>query len=1542
MHFIFALLILLFSVFTHASGPVTHFDHLSIEDGLSQGTVNSILQDRQGFLWFATQDGLNRYDGYTFKVFVHDSQDSGSISNSFIRVLYEDSKGRLWIGTQGGGLNRFDAHTERFVSFKHDKADPHSLSHNRVQAIIEDQKGRLWIGTDSGGLNLFDELSGQFRHFSHAQNDPDSLSHDSVWALLEDSKGHLWIGTDDGLDRLNLDALNTIQTNTSPRFIHYKNDSSQPNSLSHNSVYTLLEDAQGGVWVGTFDGLNRLNTHGQNLQFTRFKSPTLNSSGVELTPHGLLSNSTIKRLFEDSKGMLWVGTNGGGLNRYDGLNFVQLKHQEGDQHSLSDDTVLSIHEDAQGALWIGTNIGGLNKLDTQRLHFNHFKRYSADPHSLSHRSIRAIYKDSKGVLWIGTDDGLNQYNAQAQRFTHFKHHKANPNSISHNSVRSMHEDAQGSLWVGTYGGGLNRYDDNTERFVHFKNIPTDPHSLSADLVTSIKEDSKGRLWVGTIGGGLNQYNRQSQVFKHFQHDPKNPHSLSGVNVSIIFEDSKGVLWIGTYDGGLNQFDPQTEHFIAYQHQPLNPHSLSNDAVRSIYEDKKGMLWLGTEGGLNQFNRQTKTFTRYSEKEGLANNTVYGIVGDKQGRLWLSTNNGLSRFNPVTQTFSNFDVNDGLQSNEFNTGAYFKSTDGELFFGGVNGFNRFFAENIIDDTQPPVVVLTDLLLANQSVPVKPENQPGDEPIFTLPKAIDKLDQLTLSYQQNLISFEFAALHFSNPLKNQFAYQLEGQDKDWIVTDAKKRWATYTNLASGDYTLRVKASNHNGYWNKQGKTLKITVLPPLWKTWWAYAIYLLTFIGLTLMIVWVLTEQRKRFNERMVINQLQQVDKVKDEFLANTSHELRTPLNGIIGLAESLIDGVAGGLPAQANQQLAMVVSSGRRLANLVNDILDFAKLENHTLKLNPQPVDLYNVTDVVIALSQHLIGNKPLTLINDVDSHLPAVFADEERLQQILYNLVGNSIKFTEQGTIRVGAVEHDQRLKVSVTDSGIGIASDKFDDIFKSFEQVQGSANRRYGGTGLGLAVSKELVALHNSLLEVESTLGKGSTFSFCLDTTDLAPLSNSATNQTIDRLQLLQRQVDLGSLSGEVELNPACDNQGNGFRLLLVDDEPINRLVLRNHLSQQNYQLAEAASGEEALSAIDNNGPFDLVLLDVMMPKMSGYEVCEQIRQRWPVSELPVIFLTAKNQQVDVLQSFAVGGNDFLTKPVAKQELLARVETHLKLLDINRELADKVAAQTVTLVQSEKMASLGTLTAGVAHEINNPTNFVYVSALSLETDLSRCQQFIFDLAGEDAEEEILQGFRQQFDPLHEHLATIKEGANRIKAIVKDLRAFGQLDAVDKKSVQIADLLTSTLNLIRTKYLETTEFVTEFTSHPTLECHPAQLNQVFMNLVVNACDAIREEQDKQQAQQLPRTMGEIIIGCRQLDDENGKRVEISVKDNGAGMSEETKNKLFEPFYTTKGDGEGTGLGLSISFGIVQKHGGELVVESQLGVGTVFKVVLPCG
>jgi signal transduction histidine kinase/HPt (histidine-containing phosphotransfer) domain-containing protein len=791
------------------------------------------------------------------------------------------------------------------------------------------------------------------------------------------------------------------------------------------------------------------------------------------------------------------------------------------------------------------------------------------------------------------------------------------------------------------------------------------------------------------------------------------------------------------------------------------------------------------------------------------------------------------------------------------------------------------------------------------------QANDE-VFTLPKAINVLDELTLSHEHTLVSFAFAALHFANPMRNQYAYKLQGWDKDWIKTDAKMRRATYTNIPAGDYVFRVKASNKDGHWNEQGKSLRLIVEPPPWATWWAYSLYwLLATVSVALI---VRSYHKKIENEREVIQQLMQVDKLKDEFLANTSHELRTPLNGIIGLAESLIDGVAGKLPDSANHNLAMVVASGRRLADLVNDILDFSKLNNANIELFTKAIDLHAVVDIVVTLSQPLLAGKSVELINDVPKGLPPAQADEDRLQQILHNLLGNAIKFTEKGQVTITANQTATGLEVAVSDTGIGIAQDKFALIFESFEQVQGSAERSYGGTGLGLAVCKQLVELHGGWLSVDSELGEGSVFSFTLPTSKDESAGGICINQAVARLHLLETYDEQGVVVGpDTKILPSLDtgHDGSQFRILLVDDEPVNRQVLHNHLSMQNYQLVEAVGGQQALDIVEesteHNDPFDLILLDIMMPKVSGYDVCKKLREIYPVNDLPVIFLTAKNQVADLVQSFAVGANDYLSKPVSKHELLTRVETHLKLLDINRNLENKVAERTEALERATQAKS--DFLAKMSHEIRTPINAVIgLSRLALKTKLDHQQR--------------------------DYVEKIVDAGAALLGLINDILDFSKIEAgkltIESTKFKLEKLLRSSINLsAMNAHAKGLELITDIHCDvpPVLIGDPLRLQQIIVNLVNNAVKftekgsvcvkvAIKEEIDRQ-----------LLLHCRVID-------------TGIGMTPEQQANLFQSFAqadeTVTRKYGGTGLGLAISKQLSELMGGEIWLESELGKGSVFQ------
>ena len=1497
-------LLFLLPVFCLAYSDNIKFEHLTIKQGLSQNSVYSIIQGPQGFLWFATEDGLNRFDGIDFKIYRHNPDNPHSISSNLVFALHQDHLGNLWIGTSDG-LNRFDYRTEQFERFQYHNQQPNSLSHNWVWSVKSDNKNRLWVGTRKGA-NLFRQDSKDFVRYSK----------DTVYDIHQDQQQRIWLASNKGIH------LVDESKQTTNLFQISKND---PNDHRANFIRSIAPANKQQLWLGTSRGLALFNTN--NKQITRIK-PRINTSNQ-------VFNHYISKIHKDhNSNTLWLGTLRNGLYRFEPSTreLTAFNYDYTNPYSLSTNKITTINQDNQGAIWIGTDSGGLNKINFDKLKFGHVMQIRSNPDGLKHSGIYAIYKDKQQRIWAGSQKGLSILNP-SETIPSLKAALDQQSILNSANIAAIEADQNNDIWIATRNGDLFKFNQQQQQFSQQSFKPNnDQNNPSVYRLYA----HKNQLWIGTNYGLYvksltdSNFNQKADI-----------QSLNQFAIRDITAGNHNQLWLAT-DHGLASYQPSTGTIRHYSYQSHKADGISGSILNTLYLDQQGILWIGTHGsGLNRFDPKTKVFIHYNEKHGLSNNAIYAILPDQQGNLWLSTNKGLSKFNPKQQSFRNYDDNDGLQSNEFNYGASYKAHDGELLFAGVNGFNRFYPQNIKDDSQKPQVALTQFLVSNKPISTAATSINQTETSFSIPESINSLNTLTLTYLQNLITFEFAALHFSNTQKNQYAYRLIGQDKNWLTTNYNNRRATYTNLPAGRYQLQIKASNADGYWNEQGKTLNIIVTPPPWKTWWAYSLYFLVALSIIGTIAY--SQHRKIKYQRTINTRLKQIDKLKDEFLANTSHELRTPLNGIIGITESVLDGATGPLSKATKDNLSMVVSSGKRLSNLINDILDFSKIKNRSLMLFPKAIDLYSMIDVVVTLSKPLITNPEIKLINDVSKDLPTVSADENRLQQILYNLVGNAIKFTDKGEIKVSAFEEQGEIIVKVIDTGVGIDPTHINKLFNTFEQPEEAKKRQQNSTGLGLSVSKKLVQLHGGNLKVKSTLGRGTTFSFNLPISGEQSTGNPDNFQNLNRLHQLKNQEH--SL---IEPNKNDEQSPTGARILIVDDEPINRQVLHNHLSLHNYRITEACGGEQALELIEQQGPFDLILLDIMMPQISGYQVCSKLRERYAMNDLPIIFLSAKNQVSDLMAGFSVGANDYLTKPVTKEELLTRVEAHLTFLDIHRNLEQRVAARTEQLqhknqqiidtqqqlVQAEKMASLGTLTAGVAHEINNPINFVFLSQQNLIADLKKAQQYFIDLIPEEQQTKVTEQFENQFKPLYQHLNTISEGTERIKHIVQDLRTFTQHNCAEQKEVVITELLQATINLVQAQYSKYVDFEVIFSVQPSLNCYPANLNQVFMNLLVNACHAIQMK--LQREKQLGLKKGRITCKCKQTDN----NIEIFIIDNGCGMSDTTKNKLFEPFYTTKEVGQGTGLGLSVSFGIIQQHNGSITVESEQGQGSTFVITLP--
>ena len=772
-------------------------------------------------MWFGTQEGLNRFDGFQFTVFAHDPADPRSLSDESIRTMIEDSIGTLWVGTDAGGLSRYSPADESFTNFLHDPANPESISDNRVRVVYEDSAGTLWIGTDGSGLDRFDRETSSFSHIPYDPSATNGISDGSVWDILEDSTGDLWIATQNGLNKLD---------RRTGRFTHYAHDPEQPGRLSDNKLRILFEDADGALWIGTESG--GLNVHDR-------RSNTFEHFVHDPADAGSISANSINTIFQDSDGVLWIGTTAG-LNAWNPAtrSFERYTNDPADQYSLPHDNVHSIYQDRSGVLWVGS-YDGVSRWNSSTRAMLHFRQDAAQPGSLSENTVTSFAESPAGDIWVGTfGGGLNRLDLASGEFTQLRHSAEDAASLSSDRVMALHTDASGQLWVGTRASGLNRHDAATDTFVRYQHDPADPASISSNGVTAILETSDQSLWVGTFGGGLNILDRESQQFTRFQNDPDDAQSLSNDRVLILFEDSGGMLWIGTYGGGLNRFDPATRQFDVYRGEPDRPDGLSGDEIYMIQEDSRGDLWIGVKGaGLNRWTAEDRaagklSFARFSELDGLPSATVYSGVWDDSGGLWLSSARGISRLDMDTLTIRNYDTSHGLQGDEFNLSAGFRASDGRVMFGGLNGFNAFEPAALGSTRRAPQIVITEFLALNDAIDLA-EAKSGD-------------DIVSLDHKQNLIGFEFAALDFAAPEKSRYMYRLDGLDQDW-VSAGSKRHVNYTNLPAGDYTFRVRAVNNDGIWSEQDAALRFTMLPAPWRTWWAYTAYAIVMSILLLLAI-----------------------------------------------------------------------------------------------------------------------------------------------------------------------------------------------------------------------------------------------------------------------------------------------------------------------------------------------------------------------------------------------------------------------------------------------------------------------------------------------------------------------------------------------------------------------------------------------------------------------------------------------------------------------------------------------------------------------
>lgn len=1219
------------------------FHHVNAK--ISQNTVTKIWQDQDGFMWFGTRYGLNKFDGRYFTQYFADRKDSTSLSDSRINDATIDKDGNFWIATDRG-INFYHQKKGTFSSYTHDPHDPNTLGSNFVVSLFVDHEGVLWAGSEGQGLSRYQPESQTFFRFRNNQDDPYSISGNHIYVMSEDDQGNLWVGVRGG-------GLNLYDRN-SKRFLTYNLHDSQ----ASNSPRSLFPK-KNGLWVGANKGLFSLIYEADRYTI----EPVIIPSQPKLS--AALAEATILSLLEDNQGNLWIGTENDGLYLLNAeqTTLVHYVHARENENGISGNSIWSLFQDNTGVIWIGTYNNGLDKIDPLHTVIRQYRQNPMKKNTVGYDLISSFVEDEDRGLWIGTDGGgLNFLDYQSGEMKLYREGNG-PDHITGDAVLSLLKHSNGDLWVASWEGGVSILRKEKQQFDKIVYDPNDPNALSGPHAFFLMEDSRGNMWVSVFRDGINIYDKSGKLVKRLAYTPETPLSISNQKIRCMLETDPGIFWLGTEGTGVDKITIDENYNIVSKDNYTSTTSgfggLSHDVISHIHQGTNGDLWMATfGGGVNILPADGSDFVVLNRTNGLSSDIVLSIEEDEKGHTWLGTADGLCRVSPGFNIMK-FDQDDGIENVEFTKSASFVSKTGELYFGSNKGYFRFDPVNIRHNDEVPEVVLTGFQVTGR-----------EDLNFTRTASLydafpDR--EIDLKYNENDFSFQFSVLNFSQPNKNQYAYMLKGYDDDWITSE-NGRNITYTNVLPGTYTFMAKGSNNDGVWNETGASIKVVIRRPWFFSNLAVVIYFLVFLFLLFLFRQSIINRERLKNQLQTehgqLTRMQEMNKLKSRFFANISHEFRTPLTLIIGPLKSLISGTYKGDPVN---QYRIMARNAERLLRLINQILDLSRLESGAVKLKANKLDIVKFLKPIAHAFTSYAERQFIDYKCTFPEEAVEIYFEPDKIEKVVINLLSNAFKFTpEFKKIEVEVKDTPEAIKIIVSDAGIGIPSDQLDFIFDRFYQIDNGDKK---GSGIGLALTKEVIDLHKGKIEVDSREGEGTTFTVSLQKGMLHLPEGTILDEesTIHHFEEDFKELEMVKNNGPLEVDDPVLNPEEDLPLVLIaEDNEDMRLFISEYLVSD-YRIIETTNGEEALEAAVEKIP-DVIVSDIIMPKMNGYELCQKIKSDEKTSHIPIILLTAKASGESTEKGFELGADYYVTKPFNPKLLELRIKNMLKTRDQMRQ----------------------------------------------------------------------------------------------------------------------------------------------------------------------------------------------------------------------------------------------------------------------------------